>query len=238
MIVNGGVLFAPGTFSQSFTLTRNVETLPVQTSLSLGVAPFFDGGARVRVTRTLSIGAVGFLSASKADGSLDAQVPHPFYFNQPRAIGGTLSRLDHSERGVHVELAYPISVARGREITVFGGPSFVHVQQALVTDLAYTESYPFDTATFSNATTGAVTANAFGANVGADVTWRLGRSVRAGALVRYTFANPTLTAAPGNSVSMHAGGYQVGGGLRMLIQKGPPRAPRQPRPARPARPRR
>lgn len=232
---NGGALLAPGTFGQAFTLTKNVESTPVSTDLALATGFAIDGGARVRVTRALSVGAVGFLVSSNASGSLEAKVPHPFYFDQRRAISGDLSRLTHLERGVHVELAYPLSIAKGREITVFGGPSIINAKQALITDVKYSDSYPYDTATFTNADSTQVSKTVVGVNAGADITWRLSRSVRGGALVRYTFANLSLSPASGNTVDMHAGGLQVAGSLRILLQKRPPRPAR---PAPPARPRR
>lgn len=235
VVINGGVQLAPGSFGQAFTLTKNVEATPVTTDLSLTPGGYIDAGLRVRVTRTLSIGAVGFLGASRADGTLEAQIPHPFYFNRPRTISGDLAQLGHTEKGVHLELAYPVSVAKGRELTVFGGPSYISARQALVTDVRYTDSYPYDSAAYSTATTARVSAGAFGVNAGADVTWRLSRSVRAGLLLRYTWAPVSLTAGTGNVVEMHAGGLQVAGGLRILMQK---RLPRPARPTTPARPRR
>lgn len=235
VVVNGGVQLAPGSFGQDFSLTKNVEATPITTDLSLTPGGYIDAGARVRVTRTLSIGAVAFLGASRADGTVEAQIPHPFYFNRPRAISGDLAQLGHTEKGVHLELAYPVSVAKGREFTVFGGPSYISARQALVTDVTYTDSYPYDSAAYSTATTAKVSAAAFGVNAGADVTWRLSRSVRAGVLLRYTWAPLSLTAGSGNVVDLHAGGLQVAGGLRILMQK---RLPRPARPTTPARPRR
>lgn len=232
---NGGVLLAPGTFGQQFTLTKNAESAPVSTDLSLAPGVTIDGGVRVRVTRALSLGAVGFLASSSASGTIEAQIPHPFYFGQTRAISGDLSRLTHLERGVHLELAYPVSIAKGREITVFGGPSFINVTQELATDLRYTDSYPFDTATFGSAILTETSKTVVGANAGVDVTWRLSRSIRGGALVRYTFAPLSLSPADGNTVDMHAGGFQIAGSLRILMQKRPPRPAR---PAPPAQPRR
>lgn len=232
---NGGVLLAPGSFGQQFSLTKNVEPASISTDLSLRTGVNVDGGARVRITRTLSLGAFGFIASSSASGTLDARIPHPFYFGQARSLSGDLSRLSHLERGVHLELAYPVSIKRGREITVFGGPSIINARQELATDLRYSESYPFDTASYSSAIVTQSSKTVMGANAGADVTWRLSRSVRGGALVRYTFANLSLSPATGNTVDMHAGGFQVAGSLRILLQKRPPRPARPTPPARPRR---
>ncbi|MGE3955657.1 MAG: hypothetical protein AB7H96_02980 [Vicinamibacterales bacterium] len=229
ILVNGGALLNPATIVQDFALTKNVETAPVRTDLALGTGGVVDIGARMRVTRTLSIGVVGFFASSHASGTLEADIPHPFYFNQPRRISGDLAAFARSERGLHLEIAYPLSVRRGREITIFGGPTYVTARQQLVTDVSYAESFPYDTATFTAPATTTVDESALGLHVGADVTWRLSRSLRGGALVRYAYAGVPTEASSGNRADLRAGGLQVAGGLRLIIQKRPPRpaAPRR-----------
>ena len=196
---------------------RNVEDEPVTTDLKVGLAGYFDAGVRIRVTRRLSVGATGFFSPGSAAGSVDAKVPHPFYFGQPRDVSGDVSTLEHREVGAHIDLAYPVSVSSSREVTFFGGPSYIRVQQDLVTDVRYSESYPYDTATFASATTASVQKGGVGFNVGADATWRLGRSLRAGGLVRYSRADLTLSPASGNDVGLRAGGLHVGGTLQFVL---------------------
>jgi hypothetical protein len=234
ILFDAGASIVPGSFGQDFTLTRNAEDAPVSTNLTMGTSVFFDGGARIRVGRRVSIGAVGYLASGSADGTLDAQVPHPFYFGQPRDVAGNVSGLARREIGAHMELVLPVSVSPRFEIMAFGGPSYIHLEQDLVTDLTYSEAYPYDTATFRSATTTTASKGAFGFNVGADLTWRLGRSLRGGALVRYSQADVTLPAASGNDATVRAGGLQVGAGLRILIRKHAPptRRPAPPPPRR------
>jgi hypothetical protein len=227
ILLDGGLNVAPGPIDQSFILRRNVEDMPVSARVEQAPAGFFDAGMRVRVSRTVSIGAVAFFTTSPADGSIEAQVPHPLYFNRPRAIGGDLTNLSRSEAGVHAELVYPVMVARRREVTVFGGPSYIRPTRELPVDVRYSESYPYDTATFSSAATAMASAGALGFNVGLDATWRVSRALRAGGLVRYSRATATLALGSGNDVTVRAGGLQLAGGLRILIQK---------RPAQPRRP--
>jgi hypothetical protein len=47
------------------------------------------------------------------------------------------------------------------------------------------------------------------------VTWRLGRSLLVGGLVRYSLANVTLSPSSGNDVDMHAGGIDIGAAVRV-----------------------
>ena len=76
-------------------------------------------------------------------------------------------------------------------------------------DVEYTETYPYDTATFSQATVERVSETAFGAHGGADVTWLVTREVAVGGSVRYSRANVDLSTPVGGSISLDAGGLQA-----------------------------
>ena len=217
LVIDGGAIVNPQSFSQDFTLTRNAESTPVTVDLKPAAGGFIEAGGRVRVGRSLWLGAVGFASSGSADGTLTAEVPHPFYFNQRREITGEVPSLSHSETGAHVELAYAIPTRSSPEIQIFGGPSYFSVKQTLVTDFTYTDSYPYDTARFDSATTTKATGGAWGFNVGSEVTWRLGRSLLVGGLVRYSLANLTLSPSAGNDVDMHAGGIELGAAVRVAF---------------------
>ena len=215
LVIDGGAIVNPQSFSQDFTVTKNAESTPVTVDMKPGGGGFIEAGARVRVTRSLWVGAVGFASSGTADGTLTAQVPHPFYFNRRRDISGDMTSLSHSESGAHVDLAYAIQAGGSPEIQIFGGPSYFSVKQTLVTDFTYTDSYPYDTARFESAITSEATGAAFGFNVGGEVTWRLGRSLLVGGLVRYSLANVTLSPSAGNDVDMQAGGIDIGAAVRV-----------------------
>jgi len=216
IVVDGGAQMPPTSFGQSFTLTKNAESAPVTTTLKPATGSFFDAGVRVRLVGPIGVGVVGFSASSTANGSLDARIPHPFFFNQLRPISGTLSGVERTETGAHMELDYTIAVSKF-DITLFGGPSYISLQQALVTDVTYTEAYPFDTATFASALSTKAKKSGTGFNGGADVTWRLGKSFGLAGLVRYTGGTLSLEAAADNTADVKAGGVQVGGGLRIIF---------------------
>lgn len=214
IVANGGALVAPGSFGQDFTLTRNLEPAPVTTDLSLATGGAFEAGVRVRVGRRLGIGVVGFAASSTASGTLEAQIPHPLYFKKPRDVSGDLSDLTRKERGAHVELAVPLHSSDGGDLTLFGGPSYFDIEQDLVTDLSYSDSYPFDTATLDDTTSSTVKEAGYGFNVGLEYARQISRSARVALLGRYSRGTLTLSAAEGNEAEVHAGGIFVGVGLR------------------------
>lgn len=91
------------------------------------------------------------------------------------------------------------------------------VEQDLVREVTADETYPYDTATFRRATTGAADGSGIGFNGGADITWLFARRVGAGLLLRYTRASIELTASDGRTVSSDGGGLQAGAGLRFAF---------------------
>jgi len=214
LILDGGGQFPSGAFGQNFTLRKYVEDAPVTTDVKMGVATFVDAGLRLRVGGGLGIGVVGFSTTGKATGTVDARIPHPFYYGQLRAISGDLSGLDRTETGAHLELSYAGSLSHSVNVTVFGGPTYFSVEQALVNDVTYTESYPFDTAAYGSAPTTAVKETGIGYHAGLELVWKLSRRVGLAGLARYTTADIPLTVTTGNSVDLKAGGTQAGLGLR------------------------
>jgi hypothetical protein len=215
--VNGLSQTTTRTLSQSFSLTKNLEKAPIETTIDVTSTPLFDVGLSVRLVNHVAAG-VAYTSASRTVvGTVDAQIPHPFYFNAPRPISGSLSGLTRNEMALHVAVIYYIPVTEWLDVGVFGGPSRFSLKQDLVTDVLYDDTYPFDTAAFRSATTTEVSKTAMGYNAGADISFRLTKAIGVGGLIRFSSASTTLSAAPGNEVSSEVGGLQAGGGVRLTF---------------------
>ncbi|HEU4892892.1 MAG TPA: hypothetical protein VFT47_15160, partial [Vicinamibacterales bacterium] len=101
-------------------------------------------------------------------------------------------------------------------VTLAGGPSVLDIQQSIVTDVNYTEEFPYDTATYVGVDSQRASGTATGFNAGADVRWMFTRTIGVGGLVRYARASVDLT-RNGRTVKVDAGGAQVGGGIRLAF---------------------
>jgi hypothetical protein len=93
-----------------------------------------------------------------------------------------------------------------------GGLSLFNVEKAFIADVTYTETYPYDSATFSEAVLRRESLSETGFHAGADATFKLGRSWGVGGLVRYSKAS-----VPFNDGSLDVGGLQLGGGVRVIF---------------------
>jgi hypothetical protein len=153
------------------------------------------------------------LFSTSSTTTIDAQVPHPFFFNQPRSVTGEFDG-DRKETAVHVQVKWLVPVSNKMLVTIFGGPSFFKVEQDIVNDFEYSESYPFDTATFTRAVAANQSESAIGVNVGGDVAYYFSPNVGVGGMAQYSGATVEMT-LPSGTGDVKAGGFQVGGGIRL-----------------------
>jgi hypothetical protein len=201
-------------FSATQTFTRNVEQGSVSTSYGAGHPPVLDVGARGLAPRHLAVGGSVTWMSQHTSGDVAATVPHPFYFNALRRVSGIGTDLPREEIAVHGEVSGLVPIGRAMQLAVFAGPSYFHLQQGLVIDVAVNETYPYDTATFASATTAEVSKSRLGFNAGFDVSGRIARHVGIGFTARYSRASIQLPATATEDVSVRVGGLQVGGGVR------------------------
>lgn len=213
--LNGVAQPANPALSDHFEFEENVETATVDVRYPSKAGIGADGGAGLRLWKQFGVGVAMSYVSSSGPATIDASIPHLFAFGQPRAITGEEGSIGRTETGAHVQLLYFVPTSGRLRFVLSGGPSRISLDQEVVTEVHYSETYPYDTAIFSRATTKQVKGSAVGFNVGADVQWMFGRSVGLGALVRFTRAQIDLDIATGRTRSVDAGGVQAGGGLRI-----------------------
>jgi opacity protein-like surface antigen len=214
--VSGGVQAGGSGFDDRFELPLNAETerVDVEYPVKSGALVAVRGG--YRVWRRIAIGAGVTRFSQRGGARVEAQLPHPFFDNQFRQVEGTTSTL-RGETAAHLLLGWMQPLSARARLLVTAGPSFVSTEQTLVTDVRFSEAYPYDTAEFTGATTRRETRGAPGFNAGADLTWMFSRRMGAGALVQFTRARVRLNAGEGRRIAVDAGGVQAAAGLRLFF---------------------
>jgi hypothetical protein len=215
--INGGYQATSNGFTASTTFTENVESATLTTVYRGVHPPVLDAGGTVRVWRNLGIGAAVTWGARRTDATVSAAIPHPFLFNTPRTVTGAVGDLDRREIALHVDASGIVPLGRKAQIAVFGGPSYFRVTQDLVTGVNTSSTYPFDTATFVDATTIERSQSRIGYNAGLDVTAGISKHVGVGGIVRYSRASLQFPVVPGQEVTIRAGGAQLGVGIRLAF---------------------
>ena len=211
--INGGYQLTSTGFSDNVVFTLNVEEGDFDAGYRVDTGAVFDVSGGVRVSQNLAIG-VGVSRFSRVDdASVTARIPHPFFFDQHRPISGSAVGLQRQEIAVHAQALWIVPVNNRFDLALFGGPTFVTVTQDLLTKVRFTESYPFDTATFTGVATRKQSASGVGFNVGVDVAFYFSQHVGVGWLAR--FSRATIDLALDSTVEVNAGGLHTGGGLRL-----------------------
>jgi hypothetical protein len=212
--VNGGYQFTSHDFHNVATHPDNVEVRQLDTSYRVPSGSTFDVAAGVVGPRNVGVGIAVSRFSRSTPASLSGTTPHPFFFNQPRSVSGQVGGLDRMELGIHLRVLGAIPLGRHVEVMVFGGPSFFHVDQDVVTDFTYTQSYPFDTATFSTAQTSKASSWRVGFNGGGDVAYFFTRQIGVGFSAMFSAATLDLP-ADSSTVSVKAGGLGAALGVRL-----------------------
>ena len=214
--VNGGAQFGGTGFDDTFEAPLYTETERVTVDYPIATGPAIDGRGGYRVWKHFTIGLGVTRYSRRTEARVDAQVPHPFFDNQFRGIEGTTSTL-RGETTAHVLFGWMLPLSDRFRVVLTAGPSFVSVEQTLVTGVEFSETYPYDTAAFTGASTRRPSRRATGFNAGADVTWMFSTRVGAGGLVQISKARARVSPADGRSIAVDAGGVQASGGLRLFF---------------------
>jgi hypothetical protein len=191
------------TASSSFSLYDETATVTAIQRIRNGVVFDVSGGMRIR--RNLAVGA-GFSQFGRAGtGAVTTSIPHPGFFDRPLVVSTDASDLAHTERTIHGRVTWFMPISDTLDISVSGGPSFIHVVQGLATSITVlpgTQSVTVVKETHSG--------NAIGVNGGIDANYMVRSRLGIGLFVRYTAGTLNLPTAPDFKV----GGIQTGLGLR------------------------
>ncbi len=212
---NMGPRTAAEPLTHTFSLPLFLEDATVSNEVSGSSSPFIDIGGHYRLGGRIWAGLAFTSSSWSSSGDIAAEVPSPFYFNEFTTATTMVRDLKGSERGTHLSLGYLQPLGQRLNLMIFGGPSRLAVTHDLITDLAFDGAYPFQAPVITSATRQEVSGSGWGFNLGADLAYRLSPALSVGGLIRMSRSSVTLFAAPGNEVTLNAGGVQAGGGVRL-----------------------
>jgi hypothetical protein len=198
---------------ETVTLRANQEDGQIQTVLTSGQAWGVSVHGAKRVAGPLAIGGGGEAITRSTAGSFTAAIPHPFFFGTPRMVTADVDGLQRTQIGLHFHVGGLWFPARRLHVSVRGGPSVFYVKQAIVTDVHYSESYPYDVVTFQDAVTTEVDGWRFGFNVGGDAGYYIGRKTGVGGGVSYARGDVALGSQSDQATVVR--GVTISGGLRV-----------------------
>ena len=98
--IDAALQTATSDFTATAVFTEFVEEGEVTTNHTVGSGLVFGGGVTVRAWRQLAVGAAVSFFSKTGTGQLEAELPHPFLFNQHRLVSGETSWLGWPVRAV------------------------------------------------------------------------------------------------------------------------------------------
>ena len=213
--VDAGVQAKASSFSDAFDVPLYLENEHVATDYPGPGGLFVSFAARYRLWKQMTVGVGVSSFQDNGDASVTASLPHPFFDNQFRHVEGT-ANTKRQELSVYPTVGWLLPLSSSVRLALNVGPSFMTVKQQFVTEVKFSETYPYDTALFTSATVKESSRSATGIYAGADVSWMFSKHLGAGGVVQFTRA--TVKEKVGDrTVSIDAGGAQAGGGVRFVF---------------------
>ena len=167
-----------------------------------------------RLWGNLGVGLGYTVSSEVGEGAVTVMVPHPVFFNRPRTASTDLTDLRHRADMFHFQAVYLVPLDDRVQLQLFGGPSVMTVEQAVVTGAtAGAEVPPYTAVTLDSLQRQQLTSTGLGFNVGMDFAYMFRDSYGAGLFVQYAGGSLDFESRGGPS-EVTVGGIQFGGGLR------------------------
>jgi hypothetical protein len=215
LAVNGIYQTTSNNFSDGTAFQANAEEGRFDTNYSVKSGRAFDIAGGVKFSNAFGIGVSVSRFSRTTPAHFIGSIPHPFFFGHSRAVASDVSGLKREELAVHAQGRSTMAVGKRLEVSLFGGPSFFRVRQDAVTDFTYTESYPYDQATFTSTTTSVEKASKIGFNGGGDIAFFFTRQIGVGFTALVSKATVPIKSAGSGNADIKVGGVQAGGGLRL-----------------------
>jgi hypothetical protein len=213
--VNFGIQPQSRDFDEVSAPEINGDPATITVPHSIGSGAFPDFAVGYRLWENLGV-HVGYSYFSKSETpTLSAQIPHPVVVGQSRTATASAGELSHSESAFHTHLVWMIPLSEEIELAVLVGPSFYNITQSFVETVTVVETPPYTSVSISGVQQIEQSDTAVAFTAGLDGTYRLTPRFGIGAFFRYSGASSDMPLSGGNSVTVEAGGIQIGGGLRV-----------------------
>jgi hypothetical protein len=150
-------------------------------------------------------------------------------------LSTSLGGLERREIGIHIQGLYALPLTAKTRLMLAAGPSIFTARDDLVRSIEFENLPGFTGVKFDQAQVVTLEKTVVGFNVGANVIWAVASHFGISAVTRYSRAqlmfDPGSEANVNRSIELHAGGLQIGGGIRVFFQlrgrqimRGQPRA--------------
>lgn len=205
------------TSARTFPVSQEIGAGAVAYGLPRGASFDVSGGYMFSARLGLGVSLAG--TAHEDTAGLAISVPHPLYFDSSAedatVTDGTFMR---TEGAWHIHAMFvPFETPRVR-IRVFGGPSYVRIEQDTVSSIIYDQTFQvfgrLNSVEITSYRSEKSEGTGWGLHAGADLSAFFNRVVGLGAVIRVSRATVEIDDY-GGVHDVSAGGVQFSGGLRL-----------------------
>ena len=183
-----------------------------------GGKPAIEVGAGVRVWNSVGIGGAFTTRTVSETPMVQALIPHPLLFNQPRTAAKA-APFNRGETAIHAQVIWMLPITTRLDVALSAGPSFISLQQDLLESIEVAEAgAPFTTVSIGEVAVLTRDVQTVAMHAGADVTWFLTPIAGVGFTARYVTGTASTTLSDGSSINLDVGGLQLGWGARIRLR--------------------
>jgi hypothetical protein len=215
--LNVGLQASPHDLDQDTAPTIYEQAARIQAGGKFGTGALFDIGGGVHVWHRIYAGLSYSRLSNTKDATVNASIPHPQFFNQPRAVTATAPGLKHTEDQVHLHALWRMPITTKFDVAVGVGPTFYSVRQDLaqITEANISEiGNPTTGVSINSVNVVRAKDSTVGYNLTADGTYLLTQRFGVGGFLRFTGGSVDMTIG-NDTVDLDVGGFQIGVGGRV-----------------------
>ena len=201
---------------QAPSQTLSAETTPdiygepasIRSSQDVGGGAFFELAGGYKVWRNLAVGIGYTRVGSSGDLNVDANIPDPLVFDNPRHVTAVVPDAKHTQSAIHLTGTWMMPFTDKVDFGFQFGPTIFMVSQDLPAAFNIQEPTP----TITSTSLEKVDKTTVGIHFGVDMTYLITPRYGVGVLARYAWGSADIGGA---AESVTVGGLQIGGGLRI-----------------------
>lgn len=214
LLVNGAYVATTRTFSEVTTFTEFLEPGSSRRDYEGGTGFVLEVGGIYSITSTIGVMGTFEVFDGDNDATFREIVPHPLFFDRDREVRGSETGLSYRENAVHLDAVYTRDIS-SFTVDLYGGPSLFITEMELLTDITTSSAYPFDELILERTSTARFKESPVGFNLGGALTFRLTRLFGIAFQARFSRATVSLQRADAEAFEFNAGGFRIGGGVRL-----------------------
>ncbi len=184
---SGGIQFVKDALKNEVDFELWQETGTFEASYNITKDSAFDGSFAFLLYKRLGLGFnVSHFSKTIA-ATIDADVPHPFFFSFPRKATGVANNILRRESAIHIQSQYWHTIGDKFLLRGFIGPTIFSVRQDLVSTIQTKErGYDYNTVDIIGHNTLASGGTELGFNIGFDMSYFVFDDIALAGILRYS----------------------------------------------------